>query len=235
MQTLLDHHAGKPDVYHVLNAAAGGSPVVMWLKGHKNYGRTYARMMKNYVSENAEKLEGRPPPTVAFCQQFLQGAFGDRRVGIEGPEDNDRIRLGADTFFRLAEQFREDGMRIVYIAAHIYKKPMEPEIGNERLALRALLDCGHDYIRSGPDVWEPMRDAFPSGFSAVDKVHLCVSGARIMAELWYLAIASTVARDEVIRMMHAEPFPDFVKTESKRKAGRARRLKARQEREANDR
>ncbi len=44
------------------------------------------------------------------------------------------------------------GLEQVVIAMHIYKKPVEPEVGNERIALARLLKRGHDFISAGPDL-----------------------------------------------------------------------------------
>ena len=45
LQVMLDQHGGE-GVYHVLNAAVGGSPVVSWTKGSKPYERTYQKMLE---------------------------------------------------------------------------------------------------------------------------------------------------------------------------------------------
>jgi hypothetical protein len=227
LQYMLDQHAGKVDVYHVLNAAVGGSPVVDWLEGQDRYNRTYAKLRTRFLANDAEKLDGRPRPTIALCQQSLQGAFGDRRAGIRSADDGDRIRIGADTFSKLANQLHEDGIQAVYIAAHIYKAPMEPEIGNERLALEALLDRQVPYVRRGPELWEPTKAAYPEGFSKADKVHPSIAGARIMAEGWYRALAGNDVQEKVIQQMYAEIFPDLTVAADKREAARARRQRTR--------
>jgi hypothetical protein len=227
LQSMLDQHSGKTGVYHVLNGAVGGSPVVSWLHGHKKYEKTYGKLLHDYLSDTGSKLEGRPVPAVALCQQSLQGAFGERRAGIRGSDDAERIEHGADTFLRLADQLHTDGLKQVYIAAHIYKVTMESEIGNEQYALQALLDRKLDYVKAGPELWQPTKDAYPDGFSIADKVHPSVSGARIMAEGWYRALAGNQVKEDIVRAMYADPFPELVKKEDVRESRRVERQKQR--------
>lgn len=227
LQSMLDEHAAESGVYHVLNAVVGGSPVVRWLKGDERYERTYGKMLKDYFSDDGKRRGDRPKPTVALLQQSLQGVFEGRGGGIRGPDDHDRIKKGADAFQKLAEQLHEDGIQVVYIATHIYKVSMEPSIENEKYALEALLKRSIHYIRTGPELWMPTKAVHPSGFSAVDKVHPSVKGARIMAEGWYRALAGDTAKQEVVDSMYKNPFPELVKSEEQREKQRAERRQRR--------
>jgi lysophospholipase L1-like esterase len=64
---------------------------------------------------------------------------------------------------------------------------MEPEIGNERLALAEALKRGVDRFRAGPDVWEPTKKLYPGAF-ARDRVHPNDVGAEVMAQAWFEAL-----------------------------------------------
>ena len=67
---------------------------------------------------------------------------------------------------------------------HIYKHPMEPQIGNERLALAELMRRKVPGLVAGPDVWTPTKERYPQAFAA-DKVHPNNLGAEIMAQKWF--------------------------------------------------
>ena len=92
------------------------------------------------------------------------------------------------------------GLDRIYIAMHIYKEPVEPEVGNERIALARLLSRGIPYIDAGPDVWAPTRATFPDSFSD-DQLHPNETGMKIMAEGWYRTLAGRSARESVIQSM----------------------------------
>jgi len=64
---------------------------------------------------------------------------------------------------------------------------MEPEIGNERLALAELAKRGLANFSPGPDVWEPTKAVYPQGF-ARDGVHPNEMGAEVMAQHWFEAL-----------------------------------------------
>jgi hypothetical protein len=126
-------------------------------------------------------------PATVLAQQSLQWVYGDRREGIRGPGDGERIGAGADAIGRYAELLLEDGADAVVIAMHIYKHPMEPEIGHERLALAALLAREPERVFAGPDVWEPTKARYPEVF-AEDRLHPNDLGAHIMAQAWFEAL-----------------------------------------------
>ncbi len=211
LQFMLDQHVGKPGVYHVLNAAAGGAPVAFWTEGSDHFERTYAKMVRDYLSDEAERRGDRPRPTVALCQQSLQGTFGNFREGIRGADDRERIEKGADALQTLAEKLHRDGIETAYISTHIYKVSMEPAIEHEKYALEALLNREIAWVHRGPNLWSPTKAAYPEGFSPVDKVHPSFLGAQIMAEGWYRALAGDGAKLEVIKAMHQNPFPELKK------------------------
>ena len=102
-------------------------------------------------------------------------------------------------------QLRDDGIERVYIGMHIYKEGFEPEVGNERFALEALLQRGDDFIFEGPDVWSLTIDEHPEAFSE-DRLHPNERGGKIMAEAWYRTLAGDSARQEIIDAMHAKSY-----------------------------
>jgi hypothetical protein len=117
----------------------------------------------------------------------LQWAFGGRSKGINNSKDQAEIKHGADVLQNYAELMLKHGADEVFIATHIYKKPMEPQIGNERLALAELIKQQTKHIHAGPDVWEPTRQYYPQAFAG-DKVHPNTFGAEIIAQYWFETI-----------------------------------------------
>lgn len=206
LQKMLDEHSGRKDLYTVHNAAASGSPVAKWLGMTKAGDRekTFDKMVREFF-EPGERLEGAPKPTVALFQQSLQWVYEDRAEGIRGADDAERIKQGADAFLKLAEQIRALGVNTVYIATHIYKHPMEPEIENEKYALQALLERKKGFIRPGPELWAPTKAAYPKGFRE-DKRHPNEIGARIMAVGWYKALAGDEANASIIEKANNGAF-----------------------------
>ena len=83
--------------------------------------------------------------------------------------------------------------------------PVEPEVGNERFALKALLSRGHGFIHEGPDVWSLTIQEWPEAFTE-DEIHPNTRGMKIMAEAWYRAIAGEDAQDRIIEAMHARDY-----------------------------
>ncbi|MFQ5843929.1 MAG: SGNH/GDSL hydrolase family protein [Planctomycetota bacterium] len=207
LQQLLDGHARKKGVYHVVNASVGGSPVAKWLglTSPRDRVRTFGRMVKGWF-EPGSRLAGRPKPTVALCQQSLQWVFGDRAAGIRGPKDTERIRKGADAFAKLARQIHDLGVGTVWISTHIYKFGMEPAMENEKYALQELVRRKVEYVRAGPDVWTPTRKGWP-GLFAADRIHPNALGARVMAVAWYRALAGPDVREDLIRRLEAQETP----------------------------
>ena len=63
--------------------------------------------------------------------------------------------LGADVLEKYVRLLRKDGADLVFVAMHIYKHPMEPQIGNERYALDELMQRNIPGVQRGPDVWTP--------------------------------------------------------------------------------
>jgi acetyl esterase/lipase len=96
---------------------------------------------------------------------------------------------GADALEKYVRLLKDDGADLVFIAMHIYKQPMEPEIGNERLALVELIRRNIDGVEPGPDVWTPTKDRYPEAF-AQDTLHPNALGAEIMAQAWFETLLS---------------------------------------------
>lgn len=206
LQEMLDAHAGGPGVYHVLNAVVGGSPVETWIAepGSEDHARTFGAMERDFFGPTPRLRGEAPPPTVALCQQSLQFTR-TRRGPIADASDREGIEIGADALETLARRLRDAGIQRVYVAMHVYKVTVEPEVGNERLALAALLERGLPYVFEGPDVWTPTQALHPLGFEE-DGVHPDETGMKLMAELWYRRLAGRDAREEVIEALHARDW-----------------------------
>ncbi|MCH8253381.1 MAG: hypothetical protein IID36_13115 [Planctomycetes bacterium] len=206
LQDMLDEHAGDTRVYHVLNAVVGGSPVETWIAepGSDDYKKTVGAMLTDYFGADARLRGDAPQPAVALCQTSLQFTR-TQRGPISSANDRTGIEIGADAMEKLAKRLNGHGIEQVRFGMHIYKKPIEPEVGNERLALAALLERGHDFIFEGPDVWTPTKAAYPDAFDD-DGVHPNARGMKIMAEAWYRDVAGSEARTDVVDRMKARDY-----------------------------
>lgn len=206
LQEMLDDHSGGKRVYHVLNAVIGGSPVEIWNGdvGSENYERTCGAMLRDYYGPTAKLRGDAPEPKVALCQQSLQFTR-TRRGPIPSVDDAEGVKIGTDALEKYAKRLHGFGIERVYIGMHIYKKPVEPEVGNERIALARVLERGHDFIFEGPDTWTLTRDAFPDAFAA-DELHPNELGMKIMAEAWYRTVAGKSARPDVIKRMRDKSY-----------------------------
>jgi hypothetical protein len=206
LQDMLDEHSRGQHIYHVLNAVVGGSPVNPWIaaEGSEAYERTIGAMLRDYFGPNARLRAGAPAPTVALCQQSLQ--LTRSRLGpVASIDDVEGIRIGADALETLATRLRGHGVQKVLIAMHIYKRGYEPQVGNERFALKELLSRGNDFILEGPDVWSLTVGEHPDAFTE-DGLHPNERGMKIMAEAWYRSIAGSAARRDIIDGMHGRDY-----------------------------
>ncbi|MCH7871992.1 MAG: hypothetical protein IID33_09870 [Planctomycetes bacterium] len=206
LQDMLDAHSDGKRTYHVLNAVVGGSPVERWIAepGSDSYQATIGAMNRDYFGPDAVLRGDAPEPTIALCQQSLQFTR-TQRGPIASADDEEGIRIGVAAFEKFARRLHDRAIERVYIAAHIYKKPVEPEVGNERLALAGLLERGHAFVFEGPDVWTPTRDRYPDAF-AEDGMHPNELGMKIMCEGWYRTIAGTAARQDLVDAMYARSY-----------------------------
>ena len=206
LQDMLDEHTDHKRIYHILNAVIGGSPVQTWIDepGSEGYERTVTPMLRDFFGENPRLRNDAPPPTIALCQQSLQFTF-DLRGPVKNIQDEQGITIGADAIEKLALRLHGFGIEHVIIGMHIYKKPVEPEVGNERFALKALLRRGHDFIHEGPDTWSLTIGTFPDSYSD-DELHPNELGMKIMAEAWYRTLAGDDAKQEVIDNMRARAY-----------------------------
>ena len=179
LQRKLDRYFAGKRVLQIRDATKAGTPIAKWID--VSTGRPLPAW--NTVRK---ALSGAPKnvPRIVLAQQSLQWAFGERKVGITGPEDAERIGRGADVLAKYAGQLRKDGATLVFIATHIYKHPMEPAIGHERLALAELLRREGHGVLAGPDLWEPTRKLYPKAFDG-DKVHPNSIGSEVMAQKWF--------------------------------------------------
>jgi hypothetical protein len=159
--------------------AKGGTPIAKWID--VNTGEPLTPWSQRVTSALSMK---RDRPAVVLAQQSLQWVFGAREVGIVDSKDTERIGKGADAIEKYVRLLRRDGADHVFVAMHIYKQPMEPVVGNERLALAEAVARGSVKVHAGPDVWEPTSKLWPKAF-AEDKLHPNSIGAEVMAQLWF--------------------------------------------------
>lgn len=178
LQRKLNRFFDGKGAIEVVSATRGGTPIAKWID--VKTGKPLAAW--SGVTDALKRKGDRG--AIALAQQSLQWAFGQRTAGIRGAKDSERIKQGADILDRYVRGFFKDGADKVFLAMHIYKHPMEPGIGNERLALAKLTGRKVPNFHAGPDVWAPTKEVYPWGF-ARDKVHPGDAANEIMAQLWF--------------------------------------------------
>lgn len=205
LQDMLDEHAGGR-LYHVNNASVSAAPVGIWIaeEGTRASASTFGTMVRDYFGDEARLRTLAPSPSIALCQVTLQGTVTDKGP-VASMADKEGIRVGADSLERLGTLLQEQGVDRVYIAMHTYKEGFEPNVGNERLALRALLDREHEFVFEGPDVWSATIAEFPTAFTE-GRQHLSQRGMKIVAEAWYRTLAGSQASQAIIDRMHARTY-----------------------------
>lgn len=208
LQRKLDRYFDGKRVVEVRSAIKGGTPIARWINVETGEPlESWLRIVKPALQRGDDRQ------TVVLAQQSLQWAYGERSEGIRGPDDQERIRQGADVLQRYAEALLEDGADQVFIAMHIYKRPMEPEVGNERLALRELIKRKIPDVRAGPDVWTVTKEHYPKAF-ARDGKHPNEIGAEIMAQKWFETLlrhdgleAPNWSREELAQALGSDAVP----------------------------
>jgi len=184
LQRKLDRYFDGRRVIEVVKATKGGTPISKWIDLDKNEPNEHWRQI---LTPAIQGSGGKP--VYVLAQQSLQWVWGERTVGIAGPDDHERIEKGAAVLQIYTKQILADGAQGVFLAMHIYKKGMEPTIGNERLALAEFMKSKAESVMAGPDVWEPTSKVWPEAFRG-DKVHPNTFGAEIMAHHWFKALLS---------------------------------------------
>ncbi len=181
----LEYNGGPGDrIVEVQSVTKGGTPICRWMNvdtGERS--QAWKKMITPMIQREQEKRK-----VIVLAQQSLQWCYeGERSVGIRSKNDRERIERGADILAKYANTLLQDGAAAVIIATHIYKKGMEPQIGNERFALADLMKRNPAHIYAGPDVWEPTSKRHPLAFD-VDQRHPNYIGAEIMAHYWFAAL-----------------------------------------------
>jgi hypothetical protein len=186
LQRKIDRYMTDADkrVVEVRLCNKGGTPIARWMNVTTGE-RSEAWKQQFTPMIQAEKGKR---PVIVLAQQSLQFIYPeDRRAGIRNAEDNDRIQRGADAIEKYANLILEDGATAVVVGMHIYKIGMEPEIGNERLALDSYMKRNQKNVFEGPDTWEPTSKQHPLAFDT-DKIHPNFIGAEMMAHHWFEAL-----------------------------------------------
>ena len=183
MQRKIDRYITGADkrVVEVQLCNKGGTPIARWMNVQTGE-RSEAWKQQFTPMIQAEKGKR---PVIVLAQQSLQIIYPeDRRAGIRNAEDKDRIQRGAEAIEKYANLILEDGATAAVVGLHIYKLGMEPEIGNERLALDAYMKRNPQNVFEGPDTWEPTSKQHPLAFDT-DKIHPNFIGAEMMAHYWF--------------------------------------------------
>ena len=185
LQHKIDRYMGGPEkrVVEVQLCNKGGTPIAKWMNVETGelsdaWQRRFTPMIQ------AEKGKR---PVIVLAQQSLQFVYSDRKAGIRNADDTQRIQRGADIIEKYGQRILDDGAAAVFVGMHIYKISMEPEIGNERLALEELMRRKPKRIFAGPDVWLPTSKQHPLAFDR-DRVHPNYIGAEMMAHYWFASL-----------------------------------------------
>ncbi len=182
LQKKLDRYTDGKHLISVVGATKGGTPIAKWIDVKTGRPRdAWLKVLRPKLRQSEDT------PTIVLAQQSLQWAFGERTTGIADKKDAARIKQGADAIAKYVKLLQEDGADLVFVAMHIYKHPMEPQIGNERLALAELMRRRIPRLVAGPDVWTPTKERYPQAFAA-DKVHPNNLGAEIIAQKWFATL-----------------------------------------------
>lgn len=215
LQDMLDEHSNGERKYHVLNAVIGGAPVAHWSAdfGTKEYKRTMDAMTRDFFGPDARIRGDAPDPaqggSIVIAQQSLQLTRDDRGP-VKTQYDMVGAEMGADELEKMSLRLRGLGVDRVYISMHIYKEPVEPEVGNEGIALNRLLSRGLGFVSPGPDIWSVTKACYPGCFIE-DKLHPNDLGYKIMAEQWYRTLAGSEVNEEVISNIRKRDYGDWRK------------------------
>ena len=179
LQRKLDRYTDGRRLLTIKSATRGGTPIAKWINVKTG------EPLSPWLSRLRPMLrESEDTPVIVLAQQSLQWAFGERRQGIRESNDQKRIQQGAEALERYVRLLKKDGADLVFVAMHIYKHEMEPEIGNERCALDELMRLNIPGVERGPDVWTPTKRLYPKAF-AKDLKHPNAIGAELMAQKWF--------------------------------------------------
>lgn len=180
LQKKLDRYFDGKHVLTVKSATKGGTPIAKWLD--VKTGRPlppWLDVLRPALQEHKERT------VIVLAQQSLQWVFGLlASEGIRNADDRQRIQQGADALEKYVTLLKKDGADLVFVATHIYKYPMEPQIANERYALDELMARNIPGIERGPDVWTATKRFYPKAF-ARDRVHPNAVGSALMAQKWF--------------------------------------------------
>jgi len=206
LQRKLDRHFDRKRVLLVKPATKAGTPIAKWINVDTGEPlRPWLNTLRPALQDSAET------PTIVLAQQSLQWVFGDRSKGIRDANDEKRIEQGVDALEKYVRLLKKDGADLVFVAMHIYKHEMEPEIGNERYALDALMRLNIPGVERGPDVWTPTKELYPKAF-AKDLKHPNDIGAEVIAQKWFETLLKydglqvpAWSRRQLRRAVQAEP------------------------------
>jgi hypothetical protein len=181
LQRKLDRYFNGRRVIEVRKVIRGSTPIARWIDVQTGQPLPTWEPLRQALREKGDR------PAIVLAQQSLQWVFGEREEGIRNEQDASRIQRGADALQKYAQLLLKDGADQVFIATHIYGHRMEPQLGNERLALDELLKRKIAHVHAGPDVWAATKEHYPKAFAS-DGRHPNELGAEIMAQKWFEAL-----------------------------------------------
>jgi len=205
LQRKLDRYFEGKRIVEVVSATQAGSPIARWINLDTGEPRSPWEKITQALQARGDR------PVIVLGQQSLQWVFGDRDAGIQSDEDAERIRQGASAIRTYVDLLHSSGADLVFVAMHIYKHPMEPEIGHERLALNLFAEAAPAGFSPGPDVWNPTKLLYPWGF-AEDRVHPGDAANAVLAHYWF----------ETLCQFDGIEVPDWSREEMQRAIDEAR-------------
>lgn len=221
LQYLLDQHAGKKDLYKVIDATTLGLSMVGNIGCPPNLSR-----LDPYKKVVAAMREGET--NIVLANQSASGLLSPE--GNCSAKDKDGITNledpRADKYAQYVNTFTtwllEDGADKVYINSQTYYNGRPQGMCFQWWGMhKFFLNYAKKEVYPGPYPCGITEDFFPTGYS--DDTHLVVDGpvAKLLTLSWYVTVAGEDAKEEVIRLYAEEinktvkfPARDFVPTSS---------------------
>jgi hypothetical protein len=197
----------------VRKATKGGTPIAGWMDVAVGTRKApWIGILSPILQESGKT------PVVVLAQQSLQRVFGDSYEGIRSGGDSIRIVQGSNVFERYCDLLLDEGADLIFVASHIYKHPMEPEIGNERLALARFLERGTPNVKAGPELWVPSKEVYPI-YYAEDRLHPGPELESIIAQEWFRSLLVHDGLESVDTFREAEDVSrDVVPVQQRRRS-----------------
>jgi hypothetical protein len=184
----------------VMKAVNGETPIARWLDLSNGQPLPLWTEIVTPRFETAGET-----PIVVLAQQSLQWVFGDRKAGIRSEHDDARIRQGANAIDRYVRLLKGEGADLIFIGMRFHGVPMEPEVGNERFALKAYLDRGEENVVEGPDAWKLSKTLHPKDFSG-NRLHPGPEWNEALAQAWFETLLRFDGLEAPVRTRSSAPI-----------------------------